>query len=123
MIIKNVNQWIQACELLLAYYKDKPLDRKNPWVNDEGLLRRCPLCDIRDLAVKERDEKTCDDCLWKIIEGMTCAAYLKDAIGYDEDGGWMDVVAARLNRLPVWVEARIKMLKYWLLILREVKDV
>lgn len=86
MSIKTINFWLSAIKMLITHYEGK------------ARINGCPLCEC----------PSCNDCLWNIMEGMSCedlcvklyghrwATYYRDHLQFRK---WR---RARLTQLPRW---------------------
>ncbi|MCK5614819.1 hypothetical protein KAR91_73840 [Candidatus Pacearchaeota archaeon] len=95
---KELKEQLKAVGSLLYYYqkgKDFPDD--------------CPLCDVAG-EYHPRCSRTCDYCLWEIIEDEDCSDF-----SYRK---FKKISAAYLTDTKKWHTARIPMLRRWKKILK-----
>lgn len=85
----------KAVGSLLYYY------RKGTSYPDE-----CPLCEVAKKYLQSHSTADCWNCLWAIMENMTCGDFVNEEIGIN-----YGIVSA--TNLQEWHELRIPMLRRW----------
>ena len=94
MSYEELGAQLKAVRSLLYYY-----GKGRSYRQDD-----CPLCEVTKYY--HRRANTCMDCLWAIIEDMTCNDFVNESIGINYG------VFLAIN-LPEWYELRIPMLRRW----------
>jgi len=115
MTEKDLMEWMQAVQILLAWYNE-----------GVGSVNPCPLC----VVAWERggDQAMCGTCLWWMFEGMTCVTYYSKLFSVELVNIGAFILRAKDTRYEPFVEARLPMLKEWYKVLhtamkRRVKNV
>lgn len=104
MSYEELGAQLKAVRSLLYYYC-----RGRSYHDD----KECPLCVVAHRYHPRAT--TCRECLWSIIENMTCGDYVDENIGFN-----LGIISA--TRLTSWHKLRIPMLQRWAKIIQTEQD-